>query len=208
MKIFGLWAMLVACLAGCASTQYDHSVPNLVQVESSTLRPAVWRSGQPRTLAGWKYLESLGIKHVLKLDFVDEGDDSAAAAFGMTVVYLPIEPTTKAGFMDVVEDVFATPDAETLAKIEATLASIKAAHGFEGGWLIHCFNGHDRTGLVVGMLRVIADGWDKHHAWSEMLDRGYHPELVGLDRAFHEFTAAPRATSTSPLGSQTLSKEK
>ncbi len=172
----------ICFLLGCATTRYDHEIPNLVQV-----RPDVWRSGQPRTLEGWRHLQSLGVKHVLKLNFVDEGDDSAAEAFGMDVVYLPIEPSTKAGFVDAVEDVFAMPDAEALAKIVVVLQGIKSSQGRDGSWLVHCFNGHDRTGLVVGMLRIIADGWDKHHAWSEMLDRGYHPELVGLDRAFHEF---------------------
>lgn len=174
---------IVLLTLGCATTRYDHEIPNLVQV-----RDDVWRSGQPKTLEGWKHLQDLGVRHVLKLNFIDEGDDSAAAAYGISVVYLPIEPSTKAGFVDAVVDVFALPDAETMAKIEAVLRDIKERHGTDGAWLIHCFNGHDRTGLVVGMLRVIADGWDKHHAWSEMLDRGYHPELVGLDRAFHDFT--------------------
>lgn len=180
------WTALFAALGlgGCATTPaLDHGVPNLVQV-----RADVWRAGQPRTLEAWQYLASLGVRHDLKLDFADEGTDDAARAAGIEVVYLPIEPSTKAGFLDQVEDVFAEPDREILAKIEAVLRRIRDARGTEGGWVIHCFNGHDRTGLVVGMLRIIADGWDKHHAFSEMLDRGYHPELVGLDRAFHEFT--------------------
>ncbi len=181
----GRWTALFAALgfAGCASqSSLDHGVPNLVEV-----RPDVWRSGQPRLPSAWEYLSKLGVRHCLKLDFADEGTDDAAAVAGIEVVYLPIEPTTKAGFLDQVEDVFAKPDAAALAKIEEVLRRIRDARGAEGAWLIHCFNGHDRTGLVIGMLRVIADGWDKHHAWSEMLDRGYHPELVGLDRAFHEF---------------------
>jgi hypothetical protein len=38
------------------------------------------------------------------------------------------------------------------------------------------------------MIRVMVDGWDKRRAWQEMLDRGYHPELLGLDRAWWEFS--------------------
>lgn len=54
---------------------------------------------------------------------------------------------------------------------------------------------------MVGLLRIVVDGWDKHHAWSEMLDRGYHPELIGLDRAFHDFTtvsATPTKKDSAP----------
>jgi protein tyrosine/serine phosphatase len=174
--------LMLAC--GCAvTTRYDHEVPNLVQVRND-----VWRSGQPRTLDGWRYLEKLGIRHVIKLDFADEGDDSAAAAFGITVHEVSIEPTTKAGFVDSVENVFATPDKKQIEEIERLVEQIREARGSQGGWLIHCFNGHDRTGLVVGYIRIVVDGWDKNHAWSEMLDRGFHPELIGLDRAFHEMT--------------------
>lgn len=187
-------AFIIGCVGillsegGCATSNYTHGVPNLVEV-----RPGVWRSGQSATTDAWDYLSSLGIQHVLKLNFDDEGDETEAKLHGMEVVRVPVEPTTKAGFVDLVEDVFAEPSADSMAAILNTLQRIKEDRGTLGGWLIHCKNGHDRTGLVVGMLRVIVDGWDKHHAWVEMLDRGYHPDLIGLDRAFHDFTL----TSTS-----------
>jgi len=168
---------------GCSTTSYNHGVPNLHQV-----RPNAWRSGQPMTAEAWKYLASLGVKYDLKLDFDDEGSDDLAAAQGITVFYLPIEPSTQAGLVDSVVDVFAVPDPAKIAQIRALLAKIGEDRLGDGGWIIHCKNGHDRTGLAVGMLRMVADGWDKHHAFSEMLDMGYHPELIGLDRAFHDFT--------------------
>jgi len=180
-------AVILLSEGGCATYNYTHGVPNLVQV-----RPNVWRSGQPATTDAWDYLESIGIRHVLKLDFDEEGLETEAQLRGMEVVSVPIEPTTKAGFADLVEDVFSEPSAESMAAIINTLQRIKEERGTLGGWLIHCKNGHDRTGLVVGMLRMIVDGWDKHHSWVEMLDRGYHPELIGLDRAFHDFTFNPK----------------
>jgi protein tyrosine/serine phosphatase len=172
----------LASVAGCASTTIVHGVPNLVQI-----RTDVWRSGQPESVDSWEYLARLGIRHVVKLDFEDEGSDSNALGQGIEVHSVSIEPTTRAGLFDSVEDVFAVPDASRMSEIQSLLRKIRDARGGEGGWLIHCKNGHDRTGLVVGMLRVIVDGWDKHHAWGEMLDRGYHPELIGLDRSFHDF---------------------
>ena len=95
-------------------------------------------------------------------------------------------------------DVFAEPDAARLAAIEDVLRQIKSQRGAGGAWLVHCKNGHDRTGLVVGMLRVIVDGWDKRHAWREMLDRGYHPELLGLDHVFHELRADKASDGGAP----------
>jgi len=182
----GLGLCLGLLSLGCVSTTYDHGVPNLHQV-----RPNAWRSGQPTGSEAWKYLAGLGIKYDVKLDFDDEGSDDLAAAQGIAVFYLPIEPSTKAGFLDSVVDVFAVPDPAKIAQIRAQLAKIGEDRRFDGGWIIHCKNGHDRTGFVVGMLRVIADGWDKHHAWGEMLEMGYHPELIGLDRAFHDFSLPP-----------------
>lgn len=174
--------------SGCATSSYTHGVPNLVEVRSADAHPSVWRSGQPVTSDAWDYLESLGIRHVLKLDFDDEGSDAEGPLRGMEVVTISIEPTTKAGFVDLVEDVFAEPSSESMAAILSVIHRINDQSSTAGGWLIHCKNGHDRTGLVVGLVRMVVDGWDKHHAWSEMLDRGYHPELIGLDRAFHDAT--------------------
>jgi protein tyrosine/serine phosphatase len=159
-------AFLLGCVGilvseGCATSNYTHGVPNLVQV-----RPDVWRSGQPVTTDAWDYLERLGIRHVLKLDFDDEGSDTEAVLRGMEVVSIPLEPTTKAGFIDLVEDVFAKPSAESMESLQLILGRIKYERGTTGGWLVHCKNGHDRTGLVVGMIRLVVDGWDKHHAWS------------------------------------------
>lgn len=178
--------VLLASLSGCAAATIVHGVPNLVQV-----RADVWRSGQPESVDSWQYLARLGIRHVIKLDYEDEGSDANALAQGIEVHSVPIEPTTKAGLFDSVEDVFAVPDAASLSKIQELVRRVRDARGGEGGWLVHCKNG-----LVVGMIRVIVDGWDKHHAWNEMLDRGYHPELIGLDRAFHDFK--PETEKTAP----------
>ena len=176
--------VLLALALGCASTS-THGVPNLVQVS-----PQVWRGGQPTTSEGWNYLRGLGVRHVLKLNFPPEGADDLARVVGLDVVELAIEPRTNPpGVVDAVEDVFAMPDKAQLAAIVEQLRGIVADGGSTGGWYIHCKNGHDRTGLAVGMLRVLS-GWAHEAAWREMLDRGFHPELIGLLRAWRNFTPA------------------
>ena len=160
----------------CSATSYTHGIPNLVQV-----RADVWRSGQPVALDQWQYLHSLGVRHSLKLDFDDEGTDDLARVAGIDVYPLGIEPRTDPdGLIPAIAEVFERPAADRIAALKLAIHEIKT--GGKGGWLIHCKNGHDRTGLAVGFVRVIVDGWTKPQAWKEMLARGFHPELVGLLR--------------------------
>ena len=74
-----------------------------------------------------------------------------------------------------------------MAELMKLAKRIRDARGSEGVWLVHCQNGHDRTGLVVGLIRIVVDGWEPERAWREMIARGYHDELLGLNWAFREF---------------------
>lgn len=67
--------------AGCITMKYTHGVPNLAQVDEG-----VWRGGQP-TDVGWKYLKSLGVTNVVKLNL---GKDDEAEAVGLKVTSVPI----------------------------------------------------------------------------------------------------------------------
>ena len=172
------WTVCFLALAAlaCSATSYTHGIPNLVQV-----RADVWRSGQPTSLDQWQYLYGLGIRHSIKLDFDSEGTDDLARVAGIEVRTLSIEPQTDPdGLGPLLADLVRRPAADRIAALKDAIREIKA--GGAGGWLIHCKNGHDRTGLAVGLVRVIVDGWDKPRAWKEMLARGFHPELVGLLR--------------------------
>lgn len=174
--------VLVVLICACARSS-ESGVPNLLLVRSRVLR-----SGQPPP-GSWSYLAGLGVTDVIKLDFDDEGLDTGALAADVEVHYVPIQPSTRLG-IGVVEDVFSEPDRSTLLEIERLVREIRNVP--TKTWLIHCWNGRDRTGLVVGMIRMMVDGWDKRRAWREMLDRGYHPELLGLDRAWWEFSPEER----------------
>lgn len=154
---------------------YDHDIVNLVEVE-----PGLWRSGQPTTDAEWAYLRSLGVRLVVKLNFDDEGSDAWAAKAGIIVVECSVQPDGDKDVWDNVKNVFVQPDA---VRLSAALQAIKTGVGV----LVHCTHGHDRTGLVIGMHRVLHDGWTKERAYEEMLERGFHPELVGLSDFWNGF---------------------
>jgi protein tyrosine phosphatase (PTP) superfamily phosphohydrolase (DUF442 family) len=159
--------VLFGAVVGCTpAAVITHGVPNLAVVE-----PGVWRSGQP-TPEGWTYLYSLGVRHVVKLNMDSEGDDGPGELLGMSVHHIGIQPEGDKDIFDNVINTFVRPDPEMLSK---ALIVVKAG----GGVLIHCTHGQDRTGLLVGMLRL-QEGITKNKAYAEMLAHGFHPELHGL----------------------------
>ena len=158
-----------------------HGVPNLQYVRAN-----VYRSGQP-TAEGWDYLRTLfdGKRvRVLKLNFDDEGSDEPARLMGWDVRELGIEPRTNpGGLIHAVGEVFEKPAHDVWAEIEQQILLMDVTGET---YLIHCVNGHDRTGLACGHVRVLLDGWTKEAAHAEMLQLGFHLEMVGLDRQWEE----------------------
>jgi tyrosine-protein phosphatase SIW14 len=153
----------------------DDDVPNLFEVDTR-----VWRSGQPSTPAQWQRLKDLGVRHVVKLNFESEGTDDGARTAGLDVHVLSIQPEGDKDVLDGVRGTFVAPDPAKLAEAERVLAA-------GGGVLIHCTHGHDRTGLVVGMHRVMHDGWTKDAAYREMIEKHFHPDLHGLHEFWEKF---------------------
>lgn len=164
-----LFSSLFLCIVivGCSPTKYTQGVPNLVQVHDG-----LWRSGQPTTNDQWKYLYSLGIRHDVKLNFEGEGSDDGAALAGMVVHTFSIQPEGDKDIFDNITNTFVKPDAMNVAEAESIISA-------GGGVLIHCTHGQDRTGLIIG-IRRLSEGWTKEQSWNEMLERGFHPELLGL----------------------------
>lgn len=135
----------------------------------------VWRSGQPEKPEQWRKLMNLGIKRVIKLSFPEEGSDAWAAKYGLETYAFPMFPRT--GF-DESENV--RPERRS---INGALSLITT------NTLVHCTNGEDRTGLVIGMYRVLVDGWTKRRALFEMLELGFR-ELPGLTQYWNEWVPA------------------
>lgn len=172
MTKFNRWLLLVLLLAGvaCGPKTYDHGVLNLYQVDKG-----IWRSGQPTSLAQWSYLASLGITKDVKLNFREEGVDDDATRLGITIYEFSIEPHDLDG-------AFERPDSVKVAQADAIIDS-------SGGVLIHCTNGWDRTGYLVGRRRVRADHWTTAEAYDEMLKYGFHKTMYGLQQAWESFAA-------------------
>lgn len=145
-------------LAGCQTQQVmTHGIPNLAQVE-----PGLWRGGQP-TEEGWQWLNQQGITNVVKLNPVNEGVDDYARALGMKVYAAPITIQQQLGLAPIFH-----------GAIAADVSLLRTP-----GTYVHCAHGQDRTGLIVAAYRV-RSGWGKDRAEQEMMEHGFHKELIGL----------------------------
>ena len=132
--------------------QSPTGIPNLELVSNQN----IYRGGQPSLPADWAYLRSLGVSNVVKLNLEPEGDPE------MPVYAFPV--TTE----------------QQLLGTDLAIPLHQAVAIIQPGTFVHCEHGQDRTGLVVAMWRVVRCGWSKDAAQQEMLDLGFHKELVGL----------------------------
>jgi hypothetical protein len=158
--------LLTLIIAGCTT-----STLHVQEVE-----PGLWRSNQPTTRLDWLKIRDLGVKYVVKLNMPSEGSDDGAREIGLIVYELGIEPRGD------LASITKLPDEKLLRAAEAVIDD-------GGGVLVHCTHGEDRTGLVIGRHRVLADGWTKARAYREMLEHGFHPVLVGLQASWVLFHA-------------------
>lgn len=144
----------------------DIPTPGLLNFEKVSDR--LYRGSQPTPL-GWMTLHAMGITHVLKLNKSNEGVDEPPVGIVVGATPLPPSTVTEIVEMPSMDDLHAA-----IEKIKVWLTS--------GGQkvYVHCTHGHDRTGLIIACYRVWVEGWPKEKAEKEMIDRGFHPELLGL----------------------------
>jgi Tyrosine phosphatase family len=164
-------------LGGCSPTRTTHGVPNFVEVGAGLLR-----GGQP-SAEGWKWLqEERGVTAVVKLNYESEGSDDEARRLGLRVIVNSIQPAGLDGkspeaILRAAVDTRVVPSDESIAN------AVRAMDAHKGVMYVHCSHGQDRTGLVVGVYRVLHDGLTKEDAYQEMLHNHFHAGLHGL----HEF---------------------
>ena len=138
-----------------------------------TRHGAIVRADSVRALSenGWKALVAHGIHTVLDLRGDHERADDPPADLPVEVVHVPFMEASDAEWEEIEEELeqatSAAPDVATATR-EAYLiflerfkdnvaASLRAiAHAPEGGVVIHCAGGKDRTGLLAAFLLHLA----------------------------------------------------
>jgi protein tyrosine phosphatase (PTP) superfamily phosphohydrolase (DUF442 family) len=116
----------------------------------------LYRSAQP-TKEGMKNLDKMGIKTIINLRAAHSDSDEISETMLLNVAL-----SVKAWHIEN-EDVIRV--LRILRKKE------------NSPFLIHCHYGADRTGVMVAMYRIVAQGWTKEDALKEMVNGGYgfHP---------------------------------
>lgn len=144
-------AILSLCiLCGCATQKPQYGVPNFAVVEKN-----VYRGGQP-TAEGWKFLSGLGVTNVIKLN---TGNDPVT---NMVVHNFPITWWYQT---------FQAPNSNLVWTAVTNVTPYT---------YIHCTHGQDRTGLIVACYRHWIMAWSKEESGKEMMEKGFHPLLLGL----------------------------
>src|SRR5262249_12221947 len=122
---------------------------------------------------GLSYLASIGLLTDLDLEAtpsVIEQEEDAADGLGLRFISEPMSAVWKVNDdqVDRILGILADPARRPI--------------------YVHCRHGKDRTGLVIGLFRVLNEGWAPEDAYAEMLDHGFHPELVMLKEYFEDKT--------------------
>lgn len=172
-------------ISGCKTAPPEnHGIPNFAQVDPQR---NVWRGGQ-FDLEGLKYLQSIGIMRILKLNTRAESiNDDSARALGMEVRDSPITVEQQLG----------------LVKIEPQSVDTDISFIEQGNCFVHCGSdarsrsaldarlnaqgGQDRTGSIVYCYQRRVNHLTIDAAKSEMKSFNFHWELFGLKELTEDF---------------------
>jgi tyrosine-protein phosphatase SIW14 len=137
--------------AGCDATPAIPGVRNSAQVS-----PVLYRSGQP-TRAGFEEFKARGVRAVVNIRTVHD-DRAVVESLGMRYFHVPVSP-------------FDPRDQEMEQIMRLVLDPANQPV------LVYCQTGSDRTGCVVGVYRIVVQGWTHKAAIRELDDYGYLPFL-------------------------------
>lgn len=140
-------------------------LPNLVKVHDH-----LYRGGRP-TDVGMKQLKAMGVRTIVNIENDEDAvaaDKKFAAAHGLRFISVP----------------FATFKKPKDENVDYVLKSLQDRS--LGPIYLHCKHGRDRTGMIMGLYRVEADGWDPKTAYQEMKDLGFRTILWTLKKYYKE----------------------
>ena len=129
----------------------DWATPIDPQLRLYSMAPNLYRSALPDS-GDMPTLQAQGIHTVI--NFYQRNDDWLAGS-NLTTIHEPLHA-----------------DRVTDTDVIRVLRAIRAGQN-EGGVLIHCKHGQNRTGLMAAMYRIVFDGWSREQAMAEMLEGGF-----------------------------------
>jgi protein tyrosine/serine phosphatase len=166
---------------------------------------------------GWRALVAHGIRTVLDLRGDHEREDDPPAELPVEVVHVPFMEASEAEWEEIAEEIeaaaVAAPDVASstrdvylifLERFKANVAAaVRAlAQAPEGGIVIHCVGGKDRTGLLVAFLLHLAGVDDREvaadYALSEERLRSRHEAWFEAAESEEELARLKRISQTPP----------
>jgi protein tyrosine phosphatase (PTP) superfamily phosphohydrolase (DUF442 family) len=141
--------------------------------------PGLYRGARP-TDEGLAHLKKIGIRTIVDLEIGDLIEATPAQIDHEKQV------ATELGFVFVRRPMSAFQPFVSDAAMNETLAIL--ADPAARPIYVHCKHGQDRTGLVIGLERVLSEGWDPADAHAEMLALGFHTFFWGLEHYYEEKT--------------------
>jgi len=170
LRVLGFSFMCLLTSAGWA-TESSFVVGQVAKFAAVT--PNIYRGARP-TAAD---LANLRSQYQIRADINLEdsasavaADQSASSSLGISFLPTPLNPYAEPSDQD----------------INGVLAELQDPRNFPV--YVHCHYGEDRTGLVIGLYRVLVQGMPAAQAYQEMKSFGYHPGLKGLDNYFRQKT--------------------
>lgn len=151
-----------------AEETWEEGLPKFYKVDDG-----VYRSARP-VAQGLEIAKSkYGIEAILNL----ENDEKAVAVESRVAKTLGLD------FIWSEMAWYRMPEDDQVNKILARMADKSL-----GPVLVHCHEGKDRTGLIIGLYRVFIQGWTPEAAYKEMLDLGFNEWIFNFKNYFKKRT--------------------
>lgn len=154
-------------LVSCASGGGEKSGPENF---GTVVENGIYRGAQP-TIDDYAGLRTLGIRTILKLNSSRMAEETAEASrAGIRLIHIPFDAGT----------IGTEPTCEQVADALAVLTD-------ESNWpvFVHCSRGRDRAGYVVGLYRLLVEGWTWEQIDAELARYGH---VDGLRRSYPQIT--------------------
>lgn len=159
-RFFALLALTIALLVPALAAPTAKQVPNFAQVDEY-----IYRGAAP-TKAGLEALKAMGIRTIIDLRIEKKAKDEQKIAEAMGFTWINLRMGREA------------PTKQQVATFLETLANAENSPVF-----VHCQHGADRTGCMIGIYRVVVQGWGFDETWKEMRKYGFKPYLDELKGA-------------------------
>ncbi len=186
-----LTALLAVAGGGVAAQDRATTLPESVRISERLLglpglsnvgrvAPGVIRGAQPSP-GGYATLKALGIRTVINLRS-RHGEKEPVEAEGLRYLEIPIRISERVDDRAVRRAVAALRDPANLPAF------------------VHCAFGKDRTGIVVAVYRMEAEGWSNETAEAEMRAFGFNDVWRHLLSYVRRYTPGEAASMGGPSG--------